>query len=67
MSDTSETNSVDTEPEFETKETGDPIPPRPLPDVVEVFNQSARLLDGLPYGDQDRVLRALCILFEVQP
>lgn len=51
----------------EQEKTTGPVPPKPLPDHVEVFSQSARLLDGLPYEEKDRVLRALCILFEVKP
>jgi hypothetical protein len=45
------------------KDAGRPIPPKPVPDYVEVFNQSARLIDGLPMLERGRVIHALALLF----
>lgn len=58
-------SKITKEPEGEIDEAGGPIPP--APNDIEVFRQAAALLDGLPDEAKDRVLRALCIIFEVKP
>ena len=47
------------------KTDGYATPGRPCPDFIGVFNEAARLIDGLPHDEQARVLTALGILFEV--
>lgn len=59
-------SDINKDREFETEDPGGPIPPRPLPDYVEVFSQSARLIDGLPEAERVRVVSALLALFDIE-